>query len=451
MTRHSAAGAGRLPRARRLPGPLHTECKDRRRLTPAVRAPAGGAAAGRRASAAGPSPRRCQPARGRPRGAAPAPCWRPSAHGGPTGAGARSTASRRRSPGSPPASSPSSSPPRHARRDSTGTLRRDRLAMRGRLIALDLAPPGAPGTAVCVTREHELQQRPRRARRRPPPRLPRHARTHRTWMGGEPMAAAALTGRLPLPRRRPASRAASSEQLAFHRTGGPLVAVCGLAGGAGTSTLAYLLARRAARHSTVPVLLAELDPARPGSSPWPGPPRRSGSASSPAPSTRSVRRSGPSPSAGGAPAGRLHRAGRSAPASHRARSSGCSTTPAPRTAWSSSTPASPPRARQSSCWRWPTTCCSACPRPPPASAAPSCSWPAVCYAALAPRAHRALVCAATQQGARAQVRQLRRLADGRVDRLLLVPHLPQLARGELDQPAFEPTLTALATILRRRA
>ena len=64
---------------------------------------------------------------------------------------------------------------------------------------------------------------------------------------------------------------------------------------------------------------------------------------------------------------------------------------------------------------------------------------------------RALVCAATQQGARAQVRQLRRLADGHVDRLLLVPHLPQLAGGELDQPAFEPTLAALATILRRSA
>jgi hypothetical protein len=63
----------------------------------------------------------------------------------------------------------------------------------------------------------------------------------------------------------------------------------------------------------------------------------------------------------------------------------------------------------------------------------------------------ALVCAATQPGARPQVRQLRRLADGRVDRLLLVPHLPQLAHGELDQPAFEPTLTALATILRSRA
>jgi hypothetical protein len=37
------------------------------------------------------------------------------------------------------------------------TLRRDRLAMRGRLVALDLTPPHARGQAVCVTREQELQ------------------------------------------------------------------------------------------------------------------------------------------------------------------------------------------------------------------------------------------------------------------------------------------------------
>jgi MinD-like ATPase involved in chromosome partitioning or flagellar assembly len=39
---------------------------------------------------------------------------------------------------------------------------------------------------------------------------------------------------------------------------GPLVAVCGLVGGAGTSTLAYLLARHAALRCGGPVLLAEL-------------------------------------------------------------------------------------------------------------------------------------------------------------------------------------------------
>jgi hypothetical protein len=36
-------------------------------------------------------------------------------------------------------------------------LRRDRLAIRGRLVAVDLDPPGSPGRAVCVTAEREIQ------------------------------------------------------------------------------------------------------------------------------------------------------------------------------------------------------------------------------------------------------------------------------------------------------
>jgi len=36
-------------------------------------------------------------------------------------------------------------------------LRRDRLAMRGRLVAVDLDPPGSPRRAVCVTAEREIQ------------------------------------------------------------------------------------------------------------------------------------------------------------------------------------------------------------------------------------------------------------------------------------------------------
>jgi hypothetical protein len=36
-------------------------------------------------------------------------------------------------------------------------LRRDRLAVRGRLVAVDLDPPGGGGRAVCVTREREIQ------------------------------------------------------------------------------------------------------------------------------------------------------------------------------------------------------------------------------------------------------------------------------------------------------
>jgi Flp pilus assembly CpaE family ATPase len=73
------------------------------------------------------------------------------------------------------------------------------------------------------------------------------------------MAAAALAGRLA--QRRNGARAAaraSDGPLAFHGLGGPLVAVCGLTGGAGASTLAYLLARRAAPNSSGPVLVAEL-------------------------------------------------------------------------------------------------------------------------------------------------------------------------------------------------
>jgi cellulose biosynthesis protein BcsQ len=77
-------------------------------------------------------------------------------------------------------------------------------------------------------------------------------------MGGEQVGAATLTARLPLLRRSPATAGVEVELLAYHRTGGPLVAVCSLVGGAGGSTLAYMLARRAARHSTAPVLLAEL-------------------------------------------------------------------------------------------------------------------------------------------------------------------------------------------------
>ena len=45
--------------------------------------------------------------------------------------------------------------------------------------------------------------------------------------------------------------------LAFNTAGGPLVGVCGLCGGAGTSTLAYTLAAAAAERSTQPVFACE--------------------------------------------------------------------------------------------------------------------------------------------------------------------------------------------------
>ena len=49
--------------------------------------------------------------------------------------------------------------------------------------------------------------------------------------------------------------------LRFSRPGGPLVVVCGLHGGAGTSTLAYALAAQAASESPAEVLLCETDAA----------------------------------------------------------------------------------------------------------------------------------------------------------------------------------------------
>lgn len=49
--------------------------------------------------------------------------------------------------------------------------------------------------------------------------------------------------------------------LSFERAPGPVVLVCGLHGGAGTSTLAYALAAQAARESPHPVLLCESEAA----------------------------------------------------------------------------------------------------------------------------------------------------------------------------------------------
>src|SRR4051812_46351343 len=73
------------------------------------------------------------------------------------------------------------------------------------------------------------------------------------------MGAAAIAARFRLPHAARRDRAIAST-LAFDEPGGPLVAVCALAGGAGASTLAVLLARQAAASSEAPVLLTEADP-----------------------------------------------------------------------------------------------------------------------------------------------------------------------------------------------
>lgn len=69
------------------------------------------------------------------------------------------------------------------------------------------------------------------------------------------MAAAALTARLPFLVARPKAR--GTVGAAFDEPGGPVVAVCGLTGGAGTTTLALLLAQLAAEANNAPILVTE--------------------------------------------------------------------------------------------------------------------------------------------------------------------------------------------------
>jgi MinD-like ATPase involved in chromosome partitioning or flagellar assembly len=56
---------------------------------------------------------------------------------------------------------------------------------------------------------------------------------------------------------RGAERATGISGLSFDLLGGPVVAICGLCGGAGSSTLAYTLAAAAAKSSTQPVFACE--------------------------------------------------------------------------------------------------------------------------------------------------------------------------------------------------
>jgi MinD-like ATPase involved in chromosome partitioning or flagellar assembly len=73
------------------------------------------------------------------------------------------------------------------------------------------------------------------------------------------MATTAIAARAYLPRAT-RNQQTTTGTFAFDELGGPLVAVCGLTGGAGTSTLALLLAHQAAADSGVAILLSEADP-----------------------------------------------------------------------------------------------------------------------------------------------------------------------------------------------
>ncbi len=75
------------------------------------------------------------------------------------------------------------------------------------------------------------------------------------------MEAAAVTARHLLVTRGRRSRA-STVGVAFDELGGPVVALCGLTGGAGTTALALLLAQHAAAAGSSPVLVTESEARR---------------------------------------------------------------------------------------------------------------------------------------------------------------------------------------------
>jgi pilus assembly protein CpaE len=270
-------------------------------------------------------------------------------------------------------------------------------------------------------------------------------------MGGERVAAAAVAGRLPLVRRpRPAAGREALDGLAFDDRGGPLVAVCGLVGGAGASTLAYLLARRAARHSSAPVLLAELQ-------------ERGGLAAlTGAAAPLALRELAHAVEQGLEPdrpfaelAGGLRlvasdrpRLGEPVAGTALARLLADARDAHGLVVLDAGPPGGPDydtllAAATHSLFVLPATAA------------------ALRHAALlepggvfdgAAATRSALVAVATHPGRSAKVKQLRRLAEPHLDRLLLVPHVPELAAGNhhLAEPRLEDTFAALATLLRRR-
>jgi hypothetical protein len=268
-------------------------------------------------------------------------------------------------------------------------------------------------------------------------------------MGGEPLAATALTGRLAFPRRGAATAREEAELLAFHRTGGPLVVLRGLAGGAGTSTLSYLLARRAARHSSVPVLLTEL---RTGAGL-----AAIGGAASPLPLGELARaadehRAPPRPFAELAPRLRLvATAGPSENDPADARTLEQLLDDARAAHGLVVVDAGQPAPGQADRLLARADRALFCLPATPAGLRRAELQLAGGLLRHAEHGQRGvLVCTATQPRVRPQLRQLRRLAEGRVDRLLLVPHIPRLAAGDHDDDSrLEDTFAALATLLWR--
>jgi hypothetical protein len=205
----------------------------------------------------------------------------------------------------------------------------------------------------------------------------------------------------------------------FDALGGPLVAVCGLAGGAGTTLLARLLAHEAAAASAAPALLAELpanagDAARPGATSKTGAPPRA-TPLEPAALAAARERHGIVV----VDCGRLH--------AHDARAA---LELASHVLWAA--PAGPDTGALATSLLLDSDLA-----PPPGSSLETLVVVATRPASLAPGGHRAL----------------RRVATERCERLVLVPHVRPLARGRSSAPPSRrlgAALHAIGGVLARR-
>ena len=258
------------------------------------------------------------------------------------------------------------------------------------------------------------------------------------------MAAAAIAARISAPALARRRRVVG---LAFDELCGPLVAVCGLAGGAGSTTVALLLAHEAAAASAAPILLTEADPHRAGLAVLTGAAtahplidlaQHTANDNAPTetflelePGLRLIaaaprRRTTTAPAA-------VQALLNEARAAHGLVIVDCATT------WM---PDSPTLASATHIlWSTPAT---------PAGLARA---RALLGSDLMPapgRAVEALVATAHQPRARVSVRALRRVAAQRCERLVLIPHSDAAARGELAcDDATAHALNRLAPTLRR--
>jgi Flp pilus assembly CpaE family ATPase len=261
------------------------------------------------------------------------------------------------------------------------------------------------------------------------------------------MDAAAIAARIPLTRGRARDDTAACG-LAFDTTGGPLVAVCGLVGGSGASTLALCLARQAASESDAPVLVTEADAHRAGLAVIAG---RATPHSLPALARQVAEGQAPEQTFTELAAGlRLIAAAPSratpadpdqlrallgqARAAHGLVLVDCGSD------WA----AAAPILEESThiLWTLPAT---------PTGLARARLLLATDALPRPGRARETLIAIASRPRPDASVRALRRLAAERCERLVLVPHSEQLARGDLtDDDRLRRALTGLAATLRRR-